>query len=444
MTPAASPATTAWEGLGRRRFLLTTWPWRALAHTALTLVVWVCFVLPAVVLVVPFAGAVDALRGPGSDVIAAAGLLLLGLALAFVTLPLLASPLLVVDRARARLVDPRPLPQPARAPRGAAAWLRDRYLTPGRWRHAAYLVACITWQTALLAVLVLLGTSAGALLAAPALASRSVPINVGPWQANTPVETWTLAVLGALLLAVLAYAWTLGACLQVALLRWTLVTDRAGELEARLTEVDASRARLVDSFDSERRRIERDLHDGAQQRLVTLAMNLGVARLEVTGALGDEHPATVAVASAHEQSKVLMDELRAFVRGIHPQVLSDVGLVAALDQLTSAMPLPVEVTSDLPTRPPAHVEATAYFSISEALTNVIRHSGARRASVGLTRQGGELVVEVRDDGHGGAAAAAGSGLTGMADRLAAVGGSLWLSSPTDGPTVVRMRIPETR
>ena len=229
VTPAASPATTAWEGLGRHRFLLTTWPWRALAHTALTLVVWVCFVLPAVVLVVPFAGAVDALRGPGSDVIAAAGLLLLGLALAFVTLPLLASPLLVVDRARARLVDPRPLPQPARAPRGAAAWLRDRYLTPGRWRHAAYLVACITWQTALLAVLVLLGTSAGALLAAPALASRSVPINVGPWQANTPVETWTLAVLGALLLAVLAYAWTLGACLQVALLRSTLVTDRAGE-----------------------------------------------------------------------------------------------------------------------------------------------------------------------------------------------------------------------
>ncbi len=334
MTPAAPPTPTAWRALGRRRFLLTAWPWRALLHTLLTFLAWVCLVLPAVVLVLPFGGAVDALRGPGTDVVAAAGLLLLGLALAFVALPLLASPLLAVDRARARLVDPRPLPPSGRAPRGLARWLRDRYLTPGRWRHAAYLVVTLAWQTALIAVLVLLGTSAGALLAAPVLASRSVPINVGPWQANTPAETWSLVVLGALLLVVLVYGWTLGACLQVALLRWTLVSDRAGELEARLTEVAASRARLVDSFDSERRRIERDLHDGAQQRLVTLAMNLGVARMEVTDTLGDEHPATVAVAAAHEQSKALMDELRAFVRGIHPQVLSDVGLVAALDQLT--------------------------------------------------------------------------------------------------------------
>jgi signal transduction histidine kinase len=139
-----------------------------------------------------------------------------------------------------------------------------------------------------------------------------------------------------------------------------------------------------------------------------------------------------------------MDELRAFVRGIHPKVLTDVGLVAALDQLPAAMPLPMTVTSALDTRPPAHVETTAYFAAAEALTNVVRHSRATRAIVTLDRDGDDVVVEVRDDGVGGAAARPDSGLTWMADRLAAVGGTLTVASPDGGPTVVRMRIPEAR
>jgi signal transduction histidine kinase len=433
---------SAWRAVRRRDFLLTRWPWRALAHTVTTLVVWVAFAVPGIAVVAPFGGAVDQLAG--GQVVAAAGLVLLGLVLGFVLLPLLATPLIALDRWRARLVDGVPLPGSARAPAEPGAWLRDRYLTARRWRYAAYLATSLVLDGVLLAALSVLGTSAGALVAAPFLASSREPINVGPLQADDPTSALLLVPVGLALLGLVAYAWTAGACLQVALLERTLETDRAQRLAQELTEVGASRTRLVESFDSERRRIERDLHDGAQQRLVTLAMGLGLTRVEAVDALGAEHPVTTGVAAAHEQAKVLMDELRAFVRGIHPKVLTDLGLVAALDQLTAAMPIPVEVTTTLTGRPPSHVETTAYFAASEALTNVVRHSGAEHATVLVGREGEDVVVEVRDDGHGGAAARLDSGLTWMADRLAAVDGSLGISSPAGGPTVVRMRIPETR
>ena len=336
VTPAASPATTAWEGLGRRRFLLTTWPWRALAHTALTLVRMGLLRAPggraggavrrsrrctARSRVRRDRGCRAASPGPGSR---------------------------LRDPAPARLAPPRRGPRTSTAGgseatpaagagasgsgRLAAGPLPDsRALAP-----AAYLVACITWQTALLAVLVLLGTSAGALLAAPALASRSVPINVGPWQANTPVETWTLAVLGALLLAVLAYAWTLGACLQVALLRWTLVTDRAGELEARLTEVDASRARLVDASTANAA--------GSSATCTTARSNgcrphpparpgpAGRDRRTRRGA----RPRRRGVGTRAGQGAD--GRAAALVHGIHPQLLTDLGLAAALDELAGGAP----------------------------------------------------------------------------------------------------------
>jgi signal transduction histidine kinase len=439
-------ADTAWSALRRRRFLLGRWPWRGLGHTVSTLVVWMVFVVPSIAVVAPLGGAIDLLtRG---DVVAAGGLLLLGLGLGWLLLPLLATPMVALDRWRARLVDPLAIPAPPSAPAEPIAWLRDRWLTPRRWRYAGYVLAALVLEGALLAGLSLLGTSAGAMLAAPFLASSDDPITVGPWHAGDPASALLVAVLGLLLLVALPYAWTAGACLQVGLLRRALDADRAQRLTAELTQeltrVGASRTRLVESFDSERRRIERDLHDGAQQRLVTLAMGLGVTRLEVAEALGPDHPAAVGVAAAHDQAKLLMDELRAFVRGIHPKVLTDVGLVAALDQLGGALPIPVTVTSTLPRRPSGPVETTAYFATSESLTNVVRHRGATTATVSVTQQGGDLVVEVRDDGQGGAAPRPDSGLTWMADRLAAVGGSLHLSSPSGGPTVVRMRIPESR
>jgi signal transduction histidine kinase len=437
---AADPAETAWQALRRRRFLLGRWPWRALVHTVSTLVVWLVFAIPAAGVLAPFGGAVDELaRG---EVVATGGFVVLGMSLGFVLLPLLATPVMALDRWRARLVDPQPLPGVPRAPSEPGAWLRDRYLTPRRWRYAAYVVVALVLDGALLAAVSLLVTSACVMVAAPFLASSDDPINVGPWHAGDPASALLLTVVGAALLIGVAYAWTAGASLQVALLRRTLEPDRTHALSEQLTEVGASRTRLVESFDSERRRIERDLHDGAQQRLVTLAMGLGVTRLEVVEALGSDHPASAGVTAAHDQAKVLMDELRAFVRGIHPKVLTDVGLVAALDQLAGALPIPVTLDATLDTRAPAHVETTAYFATSEALTNVVRHSGATHAWVSVSRVNDCLVVEVRDDGHGGANPRADSGLTWMADRLAAVGGSLHLSSPVDGPTVVAMRIPE--
>jgi signal transduction histidine kinase len=440
--PATTPADSAWRALRRRRFLLGRWPWRALAHTASTLVVWVMLVVPSLAVGGPIGGAIAELtRG---RVLSAGGLVLLGLALGFVLLPLLATPLLAVDRWRARLVDPARLPAPPHPPAEPGRWLRDRYLTARRWRYAGYVAATVVLQGAILAGLSLIGTSAGALVAAPFFVSEADPVSVGPWHVTSPSAALLPALVGLVLLVGVVYGWTAGACVQVALLRRTLDTELTQRLAEELTAVGASRTRLVESFDSERRRIERDLHDGAQQRLVTLAMRLGVARLEVGDALGADHPAAVGVAAAHEQAKVLMDELRAFVRGIHPKVLTDVGLVAALDQLTASMAFPVTVTSSLSVRPAAHVETTAYFATSEALTNVVRHARATRATVSLAREGDDVVVEVRDDGSGGASARPDSGLTWMADRLAAVGGSLALSSPAGGPTVVRMRIPESR
>jgi signal transduction histidine kinase len=404
--------------------------------------VWVAFAIPVVGVVAPLGGAVDQLiRG---DVVAAAALLLLGLALGFVLLPLLATPFVAIDRWRARLVDPVPIPASTRAPAEPVAWVRDRWLSVRRWRDAGYLVAALVLDGVLLSVVSLLVTSAVAMLGAPLLASHDDPVNVGPWHADDPTSALLVALLGLLLLVVVVYVWSAGACLQVGLLRRMLEAGRHQALAEELTAVGASRTRLVASFDIERRRIERDLHDGAQQRLVTLAMGLGVTRLEVVEALGSDHPAAAGVAAAHEQAKVLMDELRAFVRGIHPKVLTDVGLVAALDQLTAAAPLPVTVTSSLERRPSTAVETTAYFAASEALTNVVRHSGATSAVVTVGLDENEIVLEVRDAGVGGATARPDSGLTWMADRLAAVGGTLTVASPDGGPTVVRMRIPEAR
>jgi signal transduction histidine kinase len=417
-----------------------------LLHTASTLVVWTVFAIAALPVLVPLGSAIDELaRG---HVVPATGLVLLGTALGAVLLPLLAGPLLAVDRWRARLVDPSPLAATRRAPAELGTWLHDRYLTARRWRYTGYLVVALAVQGGLLFALTLLGTSVGAMLAAPFVVSSESPISVGPWHAADPASALLVALIGLALLVALPYVWTAGACLQVLLLRRTLDADRTqrltDELTQELTQVGASRTRLVESFDSERRRIERDLHDGAQQRLVTLAMGLGVTRLEVVEALGPDHPAAVGVSAAHEQAKVLMDELRAFVRGIHPKVLTDVGLVAALDQLAAALPIPVTVSSTLATRPSAPVETTAYFATSESLTHVVRHSGAAPARVSVTQEGDDLVVEVRDDGHGGASPRPDSGLTWMADRLAAMDGSLLVSSPPGGPTVVRMRIPESR
>jgi len=218
-----------------------------------------------------------------------------------------------------------------------------------------------------------------------------------------------------------------------------ILAPRIDDADAKLVEVTRSRARLVDAFELERRRIERDLHDGAQQRLVALSMQLGMARLE----LPEGSSAAEQVGTAHEMAKLALTDLRELIRGVHPKVLTDRGLGAALEDVAGPMPIPVDLRIRVPDRFPSTVEVTAYFVVVEALTNVAKHSAARQASVDVEVVDDRLVVEIRDDGLGGADPAEGSGLTGLADRVSALDGTVAISSPAGGPTLLRVEIPVT-
>jgi signal transduction histidine kinase len=209
------------------------------------------------------------------------------------------------------------------------------------------------------------------------------------------------------------------------------------ELSARLDELRQSRARIVQAEHTARRELERDLHDGAQQRLVGLALDLRLARSKLPD---DPEEAAKLLDEAHEKLGQATEELRELARGIHPAVLSDRGLNAAVDALATRTPLPVEVEQDLDGRLPAEVEAAAYFVVAEALTNVAKHAEADAARVTIQRENGALDVSVADDGGGGANAE-GSGLRGLADRLSAFDGTLDVHSPEGEGTVVRARIP---
>jgi signal transduction histidine kinase len=210
------------------------------------------------------------------------------------------------------------------------------------------------------------------------------------------------------------------------------------ELRARVAELQTSRARLVETGLAERRRLERDLHDGAQQRLVSLSLRLGLARSKVHE---DPDQADELLAGAAEELQQALAELRELARGIHPAVLADHGLDAALDVLTDRAPLPVEVVSTPAERLPAPVEAAAYFVIAEALTNVAKYADAEHATVSVERVNGHASIEVSDDGIGGADPKRGSGLRGLADRVAALDGRLELQSPPGRGTTIRAEIP---
>jgi signal transduction histidine kinase len=212
-----------------------------------------------------------------------------------------------------------------------------------------------------------------------------------------------------------------------------------GDLTVRVAELERTRERVVDAAEAERRRIERDLHDGAQQRLVALAMELGRAKSKFAE---DIDTARLIVDQAHADAKEALTELRNLVRGVHPPVLSERGLDAALSGLAALCPVPVTVHVDVPVRPKPAVEAIAYFVVAEALTNVAKHSRASAAKVWVEGHGypGTLTVMVSDDGIGGARAS-GAGLTGLADRVAAVDGKFSVESPSGGPTIIAVELP---
>ncbi|HWK25820.1 MAG TPA: sensor histidine kinase [Solirubrobacter sp.] len=222
---------------------------------------------------------------------------------------------------------------------------------------------------------------------------------------------------------------------QVAMARLLLEPGERERLTARVGTLEATRAGMVAAADAERRRIERDLHDGAQQRLVALAMTLGRAKATEDPAL-----ARTLVSEAHGEAKEALVELRNLARGIHPAVLTDRGLDAAVSALAARCPIPVAVDVDLPRRASPATEAIAYFVVAEALTNVAKHAQATRAWLTVEFLGDRLVVEVLDNGVGGALAT-GVGITGLRDRVRAVDGELHLSSPPGGGTTLRVELP---
>ena len=207
----------------------------------------------------------------------------------------------------------------------------------------------------------------------------------------------------------------------------------AAQVRAQLEDVRASRARIVDAADAERRRVERDLHDGAQQRLVALALRLQVAKQTTEGA-------SALLDEATAELEIAIGEVRGLARGLHPMILTEAGLAAALDALAERAPLPVTVEAPDRRYEPV-VDATAYFVVAEALTNVARHAGATHVRVTVVDEGNRLVLTVEDDGRGGAEPERGTGLRGLTDRLAAVGGGLTISSPPGGGTTLRAEMP---
>ena len=224
---------------------------------------------------------------------------------------------------------------------------------------------------------------------------------------------------------------------DAALARWLL--SPPSDLAARVTELEISRERVVDAAEDERRRIERDLHDGAQQRLVALAMELGRAKAKFGN---DPEGAKELLDRAHIEAKAALTELRNLVRGVHPPILTERGLDPALSGLAALCPIPVDVHVEVPVRPKPAVEAVAYFMVAEALTNIAKHSRASHASVMVEGHGfpGSLTVLVSDDGIGGADPR-GAGLSGLADRVSGVDGELSVESPSGGPTMISAVLP---
>jgi signal transduction histidine kinase len=409
----------AWTAVRGRpwRFLGSRWPWRSLAYVAATVPVGLaCLGTLLVVL------GVGVLTLP-----ILVGLLVLG------GVPRIATVVAAGERRRLRLVLPRWAARPSPT-------LRER-LRAGRhvavaWSEIGYavLLSTVVWLVDA-AVLLFAVTVPAVLLLSPALV-RLDHVDLLGWRIDGTGEA-VFAAAGPGVVAVLAAAYLLTwlACGQAALARLLLDPPEA-RLAAAVAELRRSRAGLVDAFEAERRRIERDLHDGVQQRLVALTMTLGRAELDVPEGGGLE-----LVREAHRQAEGALEELRSTVRGIHPRVLADHGLAAAVHEIADRSPVPVHTDITLPGRLPGPVENAAYFVVSEALTNVARHARARFAQVHAWTQDGTLVLTVVDDGVGGADPGSGSGLAGLALRLEALDGRLQVTSPPGGPTEVRMQCP---
>jgi signal transduction histidine kinase len=367
----------------------------------------------------------------------------IGLVFVLVGFPMLALTLLLWrwganrERERATLVLGTPIAD-AHRPLPNGFWKRwgARLRDPATWKDLLFLglVGPIVWIVFGAIVVAFWAASLAAILS-PVFSASAAD---GSWLGGLRPELLGIALAGVLGI-VLALAVTRGlAAASGALARGLLAPGDRAELEARVAAVEASRAGAVDSADARLRRIERDLHDGAQHRLAYVAMELGRAREKLAD---DPQGADRLIAEAHEESKKAMVELRDLALGIHPSVLTDRGLDAAVSALAERCPVPVDVDVALDRRPPPAAETAAYYVIAEALTNVGKHAGGTRASVRASYDDGKLVVEVADDGRGGARRAAGSGLEGLAQRVDALDGTLTVDSPAGVGTTIRAELP---
>ena len=344
-----------------------------------------------------------------------------------------------LERRRAALVLGHPIPEAYAALPPGGIWRRWRARLADRatWRDLGWcaLVGPVGIATGSLAValwacvLVLLTTP----LTVPLLDDDSTLGGMG-----AGVE-WALGAAGVVGVAAVGAFVRALAEVTARMASWLLAPDERALLAARVVSLEETRAGVVESADGVLRRIERDLHDGAQHRLAYVAMTLGRAQAKLDD--GDADGAQDLLRGASEESKRAMAELRDLVRGIHPSVLTDRGLDAAISSLAGRSPIPVGVHVDVPERPPPAIETAAYFVVAEALTNVGRHAEATRADVDVERVGRLLRVIVRDDGRGGASREAGSGLEGLAQRVEALDGTLTVDSPPGGPTWIEAVLP---
>jgi signal transduction histidine kinase len=374
-----------------------------------------------------------------------------GLALTVVGLPLLAAGVLacrgagVAERARARALLGVEVGEPApfRPRPGFLGWLRSALGDLTGWRAAVYLLAKFPVGLATFVVAAVFYLAGSLLLLYPVIRLLGSVMAGSDGHQHERMSWWAvlgLFVLGGLLLVSGPSVLRPMVAASGSLVRGLLGPTRSSQ---RIRDLERTRGRAVDDSAAALRRIERDLHDGAQARLVTVALDLGLAKETLDAAAAGEPDLDQArhlVQAAHTNAKQALTELRDLARGIHPPVL-DAGLDEALASLAGRSAVPVALHVHLPFRPSPAIESIAYFCAAELLTNVAKHAGARRALVHVGESAGLLRLTVADDGTGGASPDRGSGLAGLRDRVSAVDGTLHVTSPPRGPTVIIVELP---
>ncbi|MFB9237837.1 sensor histidine kinase [Plantactinospora siamensis] len=355
----------------------------------------------------------------------------------------------VVERARARLLagtgPPRPAPL-AHTRSGPVGWTRDALGDRTGWRCLLYALLAAPLGVAQAYLVALCWVESVAALSYP-LWRGWLPSPGQQPAGRIAVVDWRwhpgdwpphpVLVSAAGLVGLLATPWLVHGLTAADRLRWRLLPGQPAD--DRLRVMTRRRDQAVEQSRAHLRRLERDLHDGAQVRIVALAMELGRAREELEA--GPPHPAAARVAAAHAEAKQALVELRDLARGIYPAVLTDLGLDGAVPMVAARCPVPVSTELELAARPTPVVEGTAYFCVGELLANLAKHSRARDGWVRIRRRGDHLVVQVGDDGAGGAVVRPGGGLAGLVERVDSVGGTLTVTSPAGGPTVVTVELP---